>query len=330
MRSIKDKDGREVAVTTESPVAKPKRPGHSEPLITTHNIEAVQRQREAEKKLRTRKGKPRRGRRRVESKTPKTALDVYRVQEEKIREDVAASEKHYNRIIAEQEKVRDAARVRREKGQEVLAGMTADFERIEAQLEAEETARLEAQDVTKKALDEGRTTAAEYFAKGISEKDAIAKAQAAAQEKLTDLRQTIRAKHRALLEAEAVELEAEYNIAFARTAPASAFRERLVQMLVALEASLRSPIGINSTPDVKARLDAKQRDLRNAQGKRLDSDGWQDYDLAGLKRLRLDPRWPEDRLPDLERIIAQARTNGGGCRLMLDLRGGKCSVAVMW
>jgi hypothetical protein len=265
----------------------------------------------------------------MKNESPKTTLDLFRIQEVKINEDVAESEKHYNRIILEQEKIRDAAKAKREKAQEVLASMISDFEKVEAELEAEEMKRLDSAGLTKQALQDGRIGAEEYFKQGLTAGEVQAKAQAIAGEKLADLKSTIRTRAVSLLEAEAAELEAEYQIAFARQAPAAAMRERLAGLLIALEASLASPIGIGGDPGVKAKLDAKQRELRNATGKRLDGDGWKAFDLPALKRLRLDPCWPEAQLPELEKIIAEVKTTGRPVSLRLNPND-RDPVGVMW
>lgn len=263
-------------------------------------------------------------------KNAETALDRFRIEEAKINEDVAESEKHYSRVIREQEKIRDLAKTEREKAAAVLAGMIGEFEKIDAELEAEELARLDAEGLTKAALNEGRISAAEFYKRGLTAGEVTAKAQAAASEKLTDLRNIIRAKAIKLLELEKQEFQAEWEIWCASTFPAATLRERLAAMLKALEASLSS--GIGGGPLIKTKLDMKVRELRNATKGRIpgDGEGWQDYDLAGLKRLRLNPTWPEDQLQKLEEIIAEAKTTGRACRLMLDVRDKRNAVRVIW
>lgn len=262
-------------------------------------------------------------------KKPESALDQFRIQEAKINEDVAESEKYYDRVIREQEKIRDAAKAEREKAAGVLAGLIADFEKIEAELEAEAVTRLDAEGKTKAALNEGRVSASEYFKRGLTAGEVTAKAQASASEKLGNLRDLIRTKAVKVLELEAAELEAEYNIWFARIAPAAAMKERLAGLIKALESSLSSPLGIGGDPGVKAMRDAKLNELNNAQGRRLTGDGWKDFDLQGLKRLRLDPTWPESELPKLEEIISEAKTTGRRVRVMLDPMH-KPHVLTMW
>lgn len=266
----------------------------------------------------------------MKSEAPKTALDLFRIEEARINEDVAESEKTYNRIIREQEGILAKAKAEREKAGAVLAGMIADFEKIEAELEGEEARRLDQAGLTKAALNEGRVGAEEYFRKGLTAGEITAKAQAVAGEKLADLRSTIRTRAVSLLEAEVAELTAEYEIAFAKQAPAAALSVRLEALLKALKASLASSIGIGGDPGVKALLDAKRRELRNATGKRLDADGWKAFDLAGLKRLRLDPCWPETQLPELERIISEVKTTGRPVSLRLNPNDRENPVGVMW
>jgi hypothetical protein len=266
----------------------------------------------------------------VKNEAPKTALDLFRIQEAKINSDVAESEKHYDRVIREQEGILAKARAEREAAAGVLKGMTADYEKIEAELEAEEARRLDSAGLTKKALQDGRIGAADYFKQGLTAGEVQARAAAVAGEKLADLRNTIRTKAVKLLEAEAAELEAEYNIAFARQAPAAAMRERLAGLLIALEASLASPIGIGGEPAVKALLDAKRMELQNATGKRLTSDGWKPFDLAALKRLRLDPTWPDSTLPEVEKIIGEIKTTGRPVSLRLNPNDRENPVGVMW
>jgi len=257
-----------------------------------------------------------------------TALDRFKVEEVKIRADVAESEEHYNRVIRDQEKIRDRAKIEREKAAAVLAGMMADFEKIEADQEAEARADLDAAGLTKAALADGRIGMAEYFTKGITDAEAGKRARAEAVAKLADLREVTRAQAVHVLELEAEELEAAYNVAYAMTAPAAAFRERLAALLKALEAALSSPLGVTGGGAKYAR-DAAKAKLDAAQGKRLAGDGWQDYDLAGLKRLRLDPTWPEAELPRLEEIISEAKANGRRVRLMLN-PSHKPHVSTMW
>ncbi|MGB9005912.1 MAG: hypothetical protein WCB96_09330 [Candidatus Aminicenantales bacterium] len=268
----------------------------------------------------------------MKNEAPKTTMDLFRIQEAKINEDVAEAEKYYDRVIVEQEKLLTKTRVEREKAAAILASMIADYEKIDAELEAEEMKRLDSADLTKQALVDGRIGAAEYFVKGLTAAEIQVKLQAVAGEKLADLRSAVRAKAIKLLEAEAAELEAEHQIAFARQAPAATMRERLAGLLIALESSLRSPIGVCSLPDVGSRWEAKKRDLRNARVGWLPGygSGWKDYDLAGLKRLRLDPCWPEDQLSELEKIIAEAKITGRTCRVMLDYTNPKNPVNVMW
>lgn len=261
-----------------------------------------------------------------------TALDQFRIQEAAINADVLASEKHYDRIIEEQTKIRERASAERAKAQAVLAGMIADFERIDAELEGEATKRMDLAGLTKAALKDGRITAGDYFKGGISDAQVIAKAQADANAKLADLREVTRAQAVRVLELEEAELEADYNIAFAQVAPAAAFRERLAALLKALELSLASPLGVTGG-GFKNALDVKRRELRNATKGYMPGDGtgWLDFaDVAGLKRLRLDPTWPLEALPKLEEIIAEAKTTGRACRLMLDSRDRKDPVRVMW
>lgn len=258
-----------------------------------------------------------------------TALDQFRIQEAAINADALESEKHYARVIKEQTKIQDQAAAARAKAQAILAGMVSDFERISDELEAEETKRLDLAGVTRQALTDGRITADAFFRTGLTDAEAAAKAQAAATEKLSALRDVARAQGVKVLELEAAELDAAYNVAFAQAAPAAAFRERLAALLKALDTSLASPLGIGGDPGVKTMRDAKLTQLQNAQGKRLTGDGWKDYDLAALKRLRLDPTFPESELGRLEEIIVEARTTGRRVRLMLDPRR-KPHVSTIW
>ena len=134
------------------------------------------------------------------------------------------------------------------------------------------------------------------------------------------------------MELELAEAEAEYNIAFAMTAPASAFREKLAALLKALEASLASPLGVTGG-GTRYAYEAKKAELQIATSGRLrgQGTGWIDYDLAGLKRLRLSPLFPVELLPDLEAVIVECKTRGKGVRVLLE-RGidGKLSISTMW
>jgi hypothetical protein len=268
----------------------------------------------------------------MKNEAPKTPLDRFRIEEAKINEDVAESEKSYNRIIREQEGILAKAKAVREAAAGVLKGMIADYEKIDMELEAKEMKRLEAEGLTKAALNDGQISAEKYFNEGLTAGEITAKAQAITTEKLVDLRSAVRAKAVKLLEAEAAELEAEYQIFCAERAPAATMRTRLAGLLKALEASLNSSLGIGGEPAVGAIRYAKLRELRNATKGYLpgDGDGWKDYDLAGLKRLRLDPCWPVEQIPELEKIIAEVKMTGRSCRLMLDSMDRKNPVNVMW
>jgi hypothetical protein len=263
-------------------------------------------------------------------KNPETVLDKFRIQEADINRDVAMAEKHWNDVLSKQEKIQAEAKAAADKERLVLERMTADFEKIEAELEAEERARLDAAGLTKAALDRGEITPAEYFKQGLTAGEITSKVQAAAAEKLEHLKSAIRAKAVKVLELEEQELRAEWECWCASTFPAATMAERLKGLLKALEASLSS--GIGGGPGVKTRLDMKTRELRNATKGHIagDGEGWRDFDLTGLKRLRLNPTWPADQLPKLEEIIAEAKTTGRACRLMLDFRQSKNPVNVMW
>jgi hypothetical protein len=265
-------------------------------------------------------------------KKVETALDRFKVEEEKIRAVVADGEKHYDRVIEEQTKIRDKAKIERLKAAAIVADMTADFEKIEADLEAEEVKRLDASGLTKAALDAGRIGAAEYYKQGLTAGEITTKAAAVASEKLADLKTAIRAKALRLIELEAAELDADYNIAFAMQAPAASFREKLAALLKSLEANLASPWGIGGEPGIKSLRDSKMRELRYAKQGRLpgEGSGWTSCDLAGLKRLRLDPLFPADQLGRLDEIIAEAKATGRGVRLQIDPRDRKNPIGLMW
>ena len=87
----------------------------------------------------------------MKSKGPEavTALDQFRIQEAAMNVDVAESEKHYDRIIEEQTKIREGATAARAKAQAVLAGMIEDYERIDAELEGEAAKRMDLAGLTK-------------------------------------------------------------------------------------------------------------------------------------------------------------------------------------
>jgi hypothetical protein len=258
-----------------------------------------------------------------------TRFDLFKIEEEKIRATAAESEKRCDAVIREKEKVRDAIKPGLAKAQNIVNGMIADFEKIEADLEGEELKRLDAQDLTKAAMTEGRITAEEYFRNGLTSGDATARAHAAAAAKLADLRDAIREKNKAILKLELELADAEYNIDFARTYPAVAFREKLAALLKAVD----NNVGKGGELASKYARDRKAADLRIATEGRIpgiDGGGWNDYDLQGLRRLRFDPTFEADQLPRLDEIIAEAKATGRGVRLMIDPRDRKNPVNVMW
>ena len=261
-----------------------------------------------------------------------TALTPFRIEEAKINEAVAEAETHCERVIREQEKIRDVKKAEREKAAGVLARMKADFEKIEGDLEGEERARLDAADLTKAALNEGRISAAAYFKQGLTAEEITAKAAKASAEKLVDLRDAIRTQATRVIELEAAEAEADFEVSFARTYPAVTMRERLAALLKALEASLNSPIGLGGTLAAKNTSDAKKRELRYAKDGRLPGEGSsiRIYDLAGLKRLRFDPLFPAAELGRLDQIILEAKTTGRTCGLSIDPRDRKNPIVLIW
>lgn len=261
-----------------------------------------------------------------------TAMERFRAEETTIRRDVLESEKYYSKIIREQEKKREAVGAELEKARSILLGMQADFLRLEDEAEAEARERLDAEGKTKTALHEGRVTADEYFRNGLTAAEEKTAAYSAAAEKLADLRDMARAQAVRVLELEAEKAEAEYNIAYAKTAPAAAFREKLKALLEALEKSLSSPLGV-SAPGGKCERDAAAQRLQIAKHGPMSGEGtgWKDYDVDGLRRLKLDPTFPVPYLPRLEALLAEAKGNGRGVRLMLDPRErGPEAVKVMW
>jgi hypothetical protein len=259
-----------------------------------------------------------------------TPLQRFQVEEEKIRADTATAQKHYDDLVRRQEKILSAARTEREKVAASLAADVADFERIEAGLEAVERERLDARGMTRKALDEGKISGAEFYKQGLTEGEVTTKARAVAAEKLTAMRDAIRAKGVKLLEFEVKEADAAFEADFGRVYPAMAMLERLKALVKNLEGDLSSPIGMGGMVSSQSARDEKRRRLNNATGKRLYSDGWEGYDLAGLKRLRLDPCFPAEQLPRLEGIITEAAETGRSCRLMLDPRDKRNPINLMW
>ena len=249
----------------------------------------------------------------MKSKGPEavTALDQFRIQEAAINADVAESEKHYDRIIEEQTKIREGATAARAKAQAVLAGMIEDYERIDAELEGEAAKRMDLAGLTKQSLADGRITPGVFFKQGLTDAEATAKAQAAASEKLAAMREATRAQAVRVMELELAEAEAEYNIAFAMTAPASAFREKLAALLKALEASLASPLGVTGG-GTRYAYEAKKAELQIATSGRLrgQGTGWIDYDLAGLKRLRLSPLFPWNCCRTSKRLLLNVKRGG--------------------
>jgi hypothetical protein len=259
-------------------------------------------------------------------------LTPFRIEEAKINEVVAESEKYSERVIREQEKVRDTKKAEREKGQAIVEGMITEFETLESRLEGEELKRLDAQGLTKKLLGDGQISGAEYFQKGITDKEAMKRAQADASEKLADLRNAVREKAFKVLEIEDAEAAAAFEIAFASSYPAVTMRERLKSLVASLEASLNSPIGLGGMLASQSISHAKHEKLQIATRGYMNGtgSGWIDYDLAGLKKLRFNPCFPVDQLPELEKIIAEAKTTGRGVRLQVTRCDGKNVLSLMW
>jgi len=261
---------------------------------------------------------------------PTTPLDRFRIEEEKINETTNESEKYYKQVIVDQTKILDQVKALREKEQGILDKMIQDFEKVEAEAEGEERSKIEGQRLTRKDMEEGRLSLEQYYRMGKTEADIQKAVNENVERKLTDLKSAIRKKGVQLLELEVKELQAEWEIWCASTFPAASMAERLKALLKALEASLSS--GIGNGPAVKTMLDKKARELRDATRGPMPGDGtgWMDLDLAGLKRLRLNPTWPEAQLPALEKIITEAKTTERTCRVLLDVRDKKNPVGVMW
>ena len=259
-------------------------------------------------------------------------LAPFRIEEAAILSAVSEAEKHYERVIIEQGKVHAAKKAEREKGQAIVARMVAEYETLEAQLEGEELKRLDAQGLTKQLLSDGTISGTEYFQKGISDKEARERARADASEKLADLRNAIREKAFKVLELEDAEDEADYNVIFAGSYPAETMRQRLKSLVASLDASLNSPSGLGGTLASQSIHLAKHEELQIATRGYFNGSGsgWIDYDLAGLKKLRFTSSFPVDLLPELEKIIAEAKTTGRGVRLQVLKNDGKNVLNVMW
>jgi hypothetical protein len=246
-------------------------------------------------------------------------LTPFREEEAKINETVAGAEEHCERVIREQGKVHAAKKAEREKGQAIVAGLIAEYETLESRLEGEELKRLDGQGVTKQLLSDGTITGTEYFQKGITDKEAAAKAQAAASARLADFRNAVREKAKKVLELEDAEASAAYDVAFSESYPAVTMQGRLKALVASLDASLNSPIGLGGTLASQSFHNAKHEQLQIATRGHMPGSGtgWIDYDLDGLKRLRFVPTFPVDLLPELEEIIGKAKATGGGVRLQV-------------
>lgn len=236
-------------------------------------------------------------------------FERFEVEDARIRRETEGFEKETKRRRGEWEDKVAEIKGRRIRAAAERDKLTAEYERIEAEVLAGDRQRVEAKAVKKEDVKAGRASLQELLDHGQTEVAIAVEVRKAADEKLADLMQVVRAKALEVLRLEVEEAEAERNLLYFCSAGPQTMLERMKAQVKALEGVLTA--NLSGYMPMWTDLDTKRQALARAEGKAVKNERWQEVDLAAVKRLRLDPGIPEGELPTLLKIIAEMEARPG-------------------
>jgi hypothetical protein len=241
--------------------------------------------------------------------TPKGMLDALAKEEEDIREKTRILQRELEPKIAAAEKTKKTAAAKVSKLKDELATMKAGYFETLAVVEGEERQALEAQTVKLEDVSANKVSMQEYYKTGKTAAEIQAKAKQSAEGKTFELLKLVRAKARAVIEAEVEFYYAESELAYCISAPGLMWISGLKEFAARAEAKVNA-ILIAGWPPARYALEKAKEQLAQADDRGI-ADGlrWNSLNAAGLRELRLDPRIPEAWLPQLDAAITEIGTD---------------------
>jgi len=235
----------------------------------------------------------------------KTILEIFAETAEKNRAEVAAMEKEMAGNCREEQKNLERIRADLARERALHSKLRAEYDGLEAGIEAEVRAGLEQTEITWQKVSRDTASLDDFLKAGaMGESKFREKARAGGSEKLTGALSLIRAKEARVYELEAAEAEAVYEIAYCTTA---APQLRLAKLKEETESFQRS-----LNPVVEALMAAQnanekaKNNLLHSQGKHVFNILWDRITVPEIRELRFDGRIRENLIPQIETFLAKA------------------------
>lgn len=239
----------------------------------------------------------------------KTLFEIFENENERIQRDAKTADAEARTKIRGVEKHLEQVSAKREKAAAIFEDMRARFERLEEEVQAEESSRIVAASAKKADVLSGKITNDEYYREEKTMEKANYEARAETRKKLDDLLRTVRAKGLEVLELDVEVATCEQELSHLRTFPTSFMLERMRAQLKALEQTIIA--NSNGVMPIWTELSNKKEALRRANGKSIQNHSWDLMEISDVKRLRFDAGIPESEIPRLNDIIAEMESRPG-------------------
>jgi hypothetical protein len=235
---------------------------------------------------------------------PKSILEIFEETEkenrkvcEKVEAENAAKARTEERKLADLE-----ARLEKERG--ILAGMMADYGRIEGELQTAAAAEIEAKGITAARMKAGEISVDEFLRAGLNAQAIKKQAADETKAKLADVWKMIREKRVEIYRLEDDFAAANYTLGYLTAASPKLRLEKLKEEVESFQRSL-NPVAEACMAAGNAAKKAKENFLL-AQGKGIFNLIWDNLTFGEIQDLRFDPRIPEALIPEVEGFLLSA------------------------
>lgn len=242
-----------------------------------------------------------------------TILEQFKEREKEIKKEAERLDAEMNGKRKAEERHHDDLLSRLTKKRAAHAAAVREYHVLDDELTA---AAMEA-DAEGAAIGERVKAGEATLAEIIAAKEREPKARAAAHEKLEGAEKIIRALGTEIIGLEKEEAQSRLNLHYCLSYPATTQVQKLKAEVETLERGIGAVL--ESYTGASYDLERKEGDLRLCSGRFISGMVWNDLSYEELRDVRLDPRLHDRFLPDLEKIIAEARPEA---RYHLTLRSG--------
>jgi hypothetical protein len=204
---------------------------------------------------------------------------------------------------AEERKKADAE-ARLEKERATLAGMMADYARIEGELTTAAAAEIESKAITAAKVQAGEASVDDFLKSGMNAKAIKKQAAGETAAKLADVMKMIREKRVQIYELESQEAEAAYHVAFSTMFIPRLRLEKLKQEVDLFTKSL-NPV-YEAYIIAGASSKKAKENFQLTQGYPITNIIWDSLTFEEVKNLKFDPRIPANLIPDIDAFLAKA------------------------